>query len=138
MNPQELSLILKGVQLSKEGHQLIGISTSIHNKHKMDTIIDHIYHHMSDSSIYHSMSMRDNRKCDKNRSYFSKMIDRCDEGLDEYIEYLTQYSNRESPSCIILHAFDYLLKYLSFSRTVKLFNSIHKILSKNISISNII
>ena len=127
--------MLKGVQLAKEGSQLLGIASSVYNKHKLNTMVDHLYSHVIEKdpkNAYHSMQVRDSRKAEKNRQYFSALVDGGEEELTKYIDSLWMLG-KDGPCCLILNGFEMLVYYLPFGLLTKLFKAFRDLLAKNLS-----
>ena len=127
--------MLKGVQLAKEGSQLLGFAASVYSKHQLNSVLDHLYSHVVEKdpkNVYHSLQMRDPRKAEKNRRYFAALIDGGEEELAKYIDSLSELG-KDGPCCLVLNGFELLVHYLPFNLLTRLFKALQALLAKNLS-----
>ena len=136
MNPQELCLVLKGVALAKESLQIVCLSSSTHDKHKLAALTDHLYKHLiadgNSRNEYHSMLTLDTRKSQKDKSYFMNIIAQDDQNVDAYIQYIKELG-KSGPCNLIISGFECFLKYLAPKQLLKFLEAIQSMQTDNLS-----
>lgn len=142
MNIQEVSLLLKGCVLAKEGSQIVAIGSTSFEKHKSDCLLDFLSEQLfpskttSGDNLFHSLSFRETRKyTNKRKRDFSRIVEETEEGEKQFEEYLGELEKKseEKPAMLVYSGFEYLLKYLSPKRLVKLMETLRNLQSKHLS-----